>query len=163
MTVETKWTVQFSKHYSTWYESSESYECLSISSCHHWEPALSVSWSKLPKKKFAIFYEMDTCRTGGKFFYMSRVADINGTHKFESPQAIRSVMIGEYDYYTRRPSVIYSRCISIQEQTRVENAPDASEAEGESLYDITWSSDNSSLSSNWSDALPNSLESSFLS
>ncbi|KAG3118960.1 hypothetical protein PI124_g3095 [Phytophthora idaei] len=57
-----------------------------------------------------MFYETDTCRTGGKYFYIPDVADVVGTHTFDSPQAIRSIMFGKGDDYARRPSFIYGEC-----------------------------------------------------
>ncbi|ETN20900.1 hypothetical protein PPTG_01267 [Phytophthora nicotianae INRA-310] len=48
-----------------------------------------------PGVTLLIFYETDTCRTGGKYFYISDVADAIGTHTLDTPQAIRSFMFGK--------------------------------------------------------------------
>ncbi|KAF1776763.1 N-terminal acetyltransferase A, auxiliary subunit [Phytophthora cactorum] len=62
-------------------------------------PTTSIAWNDIPKGHFAMFYETDTCRTGGKYFYISDVADVVGTHTFDSPQAIQSIMFGKpFDY-----------------------------------------------------------------
>ncbi|KAK1945979.1 hypothetical protein P3T76_003027 [Phytophthora citrophthora] len=60
-----------------------------------------------------MFYETDTCRTGGKFFYISDIEHGVGAQK---PQAIRSFMFGNDHNYMRRPSFIYSKCIDNTEK-----------------------------------------------
>ncbi|KAE8915546.1 hypothetical protein PF005_g4570 [Phytophthora fragariae] len=98
-----------------------------------------------------MFYETDTCRTGGKFFYISDVGTTKGAHNFQSPQAIRSFMIGKNDY-ARRPFLTYSACIAAKERA---TTTDGNNSKLDDSYEITWST--GGLSTNWSDALPDTM------
>ncbi|OWZ23310.1 hypothetical protein PHMEG_0001818 [Phytophthora megakarya] len=152
-----KLTVYFQGNFEAAHMSHSDFECLVITKCSHWELATSISWENLPKDKFAIFYETNTCRTGGKYFYISDVAKVNGTHTFKVPQAIHSFMIGANNDFARRPSRIITSCnterASIHETEYL--------LSGTTTYasdEIEWKNETSSepggLSSNWSDDLP---------
>ncbi|EGZ17635.1 hypothetical protein PHYSODRAFT_500422 [Phytophthora sojae] len=144
----TKLTVDFVPKDSVAYSTSEStYLCMTLTACSTWKPANSVSWQNLPVSKFVMFYTTDTCRTAGKFYYISEVGQVNGTHSFRSPQAIRSFMIGENDY-GRRPSFIRNACNYAME--RVFTTDD--ENNSMSSNEITWIT--GGLSTNWSDPVP---------
>ncbi|KAE9242805.1 hypothetical protein PF004_g6450 [Phytophthora fragariae] len=97
-----------------------------------------------------MFYETDTCRTGGKFFYISDVGTTKGAHNFQSPQAIRSFMIGKNDY-ARRPFLTYSACIAAKERA---TTTDGNNSKLDDSYEITWSTGGHT---NWSDALPDTM------
>jgi hypothetical protein len=96
----------------------------------------------------------DTCRTGGKFFYISDVAKVNGSHKFSKAQAVRSFMFGDNNDYARRPRLISSKCV-LQERSSVEAT---STGVNQTTNEIDWTIDASSssggLSANWSELLP---------
>ncbi|KAG6958083.1 hypothetical protein JG688_00010676 [Phytophthora aleatoria] len=143
--------------YTVTYTSHVDYICLTLSNCPHWQLATSIAWKDLPKDNFAIFYETETCRTGGKYFYISDVAEVDGTHTLQTPTAIRSFMVGTNNAYMRRPSRIVSTCV--EESTSLEDATRAlNGTASNSTYEIKWKTDDAAaaggLSSNWSDVLP---------
>ncbi|EGZ17637.1 hypothetical protein PHYSODRAFT_502203, partial [Phytophthora sojae] len=127
------------------------YLCLTLPNCATWQPATSISWQNLPANMFATYYETETCRTGGKFFYISDVGTVNGTHNFKSSQAIRSFMLGENNGYARPPSIAFPACVTAKERaTTMGNDSNSGD-----MYEVTWSTEGSGgLSANWSDALP---------
>ncbi|ETK85735.1 hypothetical protein L915_09546 [Phytophthora nicotianae] len=88
-------SVYFSGGYRATFANTDVYDCMSFTSCPHWQPATSIAWNNIPGVTLLIFYETDTCRTGGKYFYISDVADAIGTHTLDTPQAIRSFMFGK--------------------------------------------------------------------
>ncbi|ETM45586.1 hypothetical protein L914_09408 [Phytophthora nicotianae] len=149
--------VNFQANYRTVYTSHVDFICMEISNCPHWELATSVAWDDLPTDKFGIFYETTTCRTGGKYFYISDVAKENGTHTLKTPIAIRSFMVGTTNDYMRRPSRIVNSCpeerISLQNATETLNGATSNFTE-----EIKWKADDAAeaggLSSNWSDVMP---------
>ncbi|KAG7375203.1 hypothetical protein PHYPSEUDO_002593 [Phytophthora pseudosyringae] len=105
-----KLTVNFQGNFRVTYTSHVNFVCLKIANCPHWNAATLIAWEDLPTNKFATFYETDTCRTGGKFFYISDVAEVNGSHTFHTPQVIRSYMVGTDNDYARRPAHTVSNC-----------------------------------------------------
>ncbi|KAH7484659.1 hypothetical protein KRP22_005822 [Phytophthora ramorum] len=145
--IQTKVTVQFSKINYISYLSRDTFICITFSSCSDWEPALSITWDDLPIKKYAMFYETDTCRIGGKYYHISDVGTEQGSHTFKTSQAIRSFMIGKDNDYSRRPSVIACSCCTAEERAILK----------ETSTNVTIKLQNGSdggLSSNWSDVLP---------
>eukprot|EP00644_Phytophthora_capsici_P002830 jgi/Phyca11/124799/e_gw1.55.277.1 len=103
-------SVSYSGGYFVNYTAPGVFKCMSFSTCPHWNTATSITWGDLPKGQFAMFYETETCRTGGKFFYISDIGESVGAHTFEKPQAIRSFMFGKDHDYMRRPTFINTKC-----------------------------------------------------
>ncbi|EEY54701.1 uncharacterized protein PITG_22136 [Phytophthora infestans T30-4] len=139
------------------YTSLVDFVCMQINNCPHWKFATSVAWEDLPTNKFAIFYETETCQTGGKnHYYISGVVENDGTHAFQTPAAIRSYMVGTIDDHKRRPSRIVSSCV--EERASLQDAASTlNGATSSSSDEIKWKTDDAAaaggLSSNWSQPL----------
>ncbi|KAG7375104.1 hypothetical protein PHYPSEUDO_004068 [Phytophthora pseudosyringae] len=59
---------------------------------------------------FGTFHETNTCHVGDKLSFASNPGESSGTHKFQAPEPIRSMMIGEHMEYSHRPHVIAATC-----------------------------------------------------
>lgn len=106
------------------YESPHSYVCVTLTNCTYWQPAAVISWRNLPTYKSAQFYESDTCHAGdGKFSFVSDQLHTDGSHLFQTPTPIRSMMVGGDMDYTRRPTSISVKCQLGKVIALAENTP----------------------------------------
>ncbi|ETL39159.1 hypothetical protein F442_21974, partial [Phytophthora nicotianae P10297] len=146
-------------------EFTAGWKCLKFYGCNWWKPATGVYWARLPENAFAAFHESTTCYAGGKpktRVYYTKQGDIWGSHAFETPMAIRSMMIGFNKNYTRRPRIIYydPHCRLIDtdfENSTYNGATNNEDVEMAANSSGLWSDDdttNGGLSSNWTTRLP---------
>lgn len=139
------------------YNNADSWRCLEFKNCAFWQPAHSVSWVNLPANKFAMFFESRRCRADNKFVFISTEGIRSGINKFQSPQSIQSMMIGESRNYTRHPLSTRFKCPT---NSRVNEATGVlKEVNVNSTSSSDWCSDDGSvvysgLSPNWHAVLP---------
>ncbi|EGZ17641.1 hypothetical protein PHYSODRAFT_331577 [Phytophthora sojae] len=117
------------------------WRCLDSKNCDFWQPARSISWVNLSSNHFAMFFESKRCQPDGKFVFVSTPGLTSSIKRFQNPQSIQSMMIGENQKCTHRPVSTTQKCPAHYERT----------IDANTTYEVEWG--DSGLSSNWYDDL----------
>ncbi|KAE8915544.1 hypothetical protein PF005_g4568 [Phytophthora fragariae] len=149
--------VTFPKTDNLKYNNPGTWRCLDFKNCGFWQPAHSVSWVNLSTDHFAMFFESKRCQADGKYVFISAPGLTSSIKRFQTPQSIQSMMIGENRNYTRHPVSITQKCPAHYERARLEaTGASLNETSLNATYDVEWGSEDGGLSSNWFDDLSDS-------